>query len=297
MKILESIIVILTGITFGLFLLGVQRKLVARVQRRYGPPIWQQFIDVAKLFSKSSISHGFVFDMGVMMALGGTMATLLFVPVGRFQVLSMSGDFIVVVYLMAVASLGMAMSAVNSGNPNASIGVMRALTQMFGYELPYLVVMMGLIYAYRTSSILGLAQAQQDGLLNWNLFKAPIGAIVVFVSMFGISGKKPFDTPIAPAEIASGPMVEYSGKFLGTLTLMHALVIFVDISLFVNIFLGGASNYWIFLLKVLAVFSLMTLIASVIPRFRVEQVVTFNWKWPLFFSTVQAIILVAVGVK
>lgn len=297
MKILESAAVIITGIVFGLFLLGVQRKLVARVQRRYGPPIWQQFIDVAKLFSKSSISHGFVFDMGVMMALGGTIATLLFVPIGKLQVLSMSGDFIVVVYLMAVASLGMAMSAVNSGNPNASIGVMRALTQMFGYELPYLVVMMGMMFAYRTSSILGMAQVQQGGILNWNLFRVPIGAIVVFISMFGISGKKPFDTPIAPAEIASGPMVEYSGKFLGSLTLMHALVIFVDISIFVNVFLGGASNYWFFLLKVLAVFSLMVLISSVIPRFRVEQVVTFSWKWPLFFAVIQSVILVATGVR
>ncbi|MDK2865203.1 MAG: NADH-quinone oxidoreductase subunit [Thermotogota bacterium] len=297
MKILESAAVIITGIVFGLFLLGVQRKLVARVQRRYGPPIWQQFIDVAKLFSKSSISHGFVFDMGVMMALGGTIATLLFVPIGKLQVLSMSGDFIVVVYLMAVASLGMAMSAVNSGNPNASIGVMRALTQMFGYELPYLVVMMGMMFAYRTSSILGMAQVQQGGILNWNLFRVPIGAIVVFISMFGISGKKPFDTPIAPAEIASGPMVEYSGKFLGSLTLMHALVIFVDISIFVNVFLGGASNYWFFLLKVLAVFSLMVLISSVIPRFRVEQVVTFSWKWPLFFAVIQSVILVAMGVR
>ncbi|HCZ07217.1 MAG TPA: proton-conducting membrane transporter [Thermotogae bacterium] len=297
MKILESAAVIITGIVFGLFLLGVQRKLVARVQRRYGPPIWQQFIDVAKLFSKSSISHGFVFDMGVMMALGGTIATLLFVPIGKLQVLSMSGDFIVVVYLMAVASLGMAMSAVNSGNPNASIGVMRALTQMFGYELPYLMVMMGMMFAYRTSSILGMAQVQQGGILNWNLFRVPIGAIVVFISMFGISGKKPFDTPIAPAEIASGPMVEYSGKFLGSLTLMHALVIFVDISIFVNVFLGGASNYWFFLLKVLAVFSLMVLISSVIPRFRVEQVVTFSWKWPLFFAVIQSVILVAMGVR
>ena len=177
----------------------------------------------------------------------------------------------------------MAMGMVGSGNPNASVGVARALTQMLGYELPYLVVLSGVMFHYKTSSVSAIMNAQGDG---WNLFKMPVGAIVAFISLLGMLGKKPFDTPIAPAEIASGPMVELSGKYMGLLMLMHTFSIFVEISLFVDIFLGG-GNYLVFLLKFTIVWIMAVLISAILPRFRIEQVVKFYWKVPLSLAFLQ----------
>ncbi|RDI92108.1 membrane bound hydrogenase, MbxM subunit [Thermosipho africanus Ob7] len=283
--ILKVMAVLFTGFFVGLTLEGVARKVIARIQRRYGPPWYQNFIDLFKTFSKHGITHGWIFDFGVLMALGGTIATLAFVPLGNLIAFPGLDNVFIILYLWAIGALGMAMGMVGSGNPNASIGVARALTQMMGYEVPYLVVLAGVMFYYKTSSVSALMYSQAD---KWTLLKMPIGGIIAFVSLMGMLGKKPFDTPIAPAEIASGPMVELSAKYMGFLMLMHTFSIFVEISMFVNIFLG-ISNYFTFLIKFTIVWILATMISAVLPRFRIEQVVKFYWKVPLSLAFVQVL--------
>ncbi|EKF49265.1 membrane bound hydrogenase, MbxM subunit [Thermosipho africanus H17ap60334] len=283
--VLKVAAVLFTGFFVGLTLEGVARKITARIQRRYGPPWYQNFIDLFKTLSKHGITHGWIFDFGVLMALGGTIATLAFVPLGNLVAFPGLDNVFIILYLFTVGALGMAMGMVGSGNPNASIGVARALTQMLGYEIPYLVVLSGVMFYYKTSSVSGLMNAQADG---WTLIKMPIGAIIAFVSLMGMLGKKPFDTPIAPAEIASGPMVEVSSKYMGLLMLMHTFSVFVEIAMFVNIFLG-VSNYFTFLLKFVVVWIIATMISAVLPRFRIEQVVKFYWSVPLSLAFVQVL--------
>lgn len=283
--ILKVMAVLFTGFFVGLTLEGVARKVIARIQRRYGPPWYQNFIDLFKTFSKHGITHGWIFDFGVLMALGGTIATLAFVPLGNLIAFPGLDNVFIILYLWAIGALGMAMGMVGSGNPNASIGVARALTQMLGYEVPYLVVLSGVMFYYKTSSVSALMYSQAD---KWTLLKMPIGGIIAFVSLMGMLGKKPFDTPIAPAEIASGPMVELSAKYMGLLMLMHTFSIFVEISMFVNIFLG-ISNYFTFLIKFTIVWILATMISAVLPRFRIEQVVKFYWSVPLSLAFVQVL--------
>ncbi|QTA38059.1 NADH-quinone oxidoreductase subunit H [Thermosipho ferrireducens] len=285
MTVLKVIAVLATGFFFGLTFEGIARKVIARIQRRYGPPWYQNFIDVFKALSKHGISHGWIFDFGILMALGGTIATLAFIPIGNLVAFPGLDNIFVITYLFAVGALGMAMGMVGSGNPNASVGVARALTQMLGYEIPYLVVISGVMYYYKTSSVSGLMTAQGD---TWNLVKMPIGTLVAFISLLGMLGKKPFDTPIAPSEIASGPMVELSAKYMGLLMLMHTFSIFVEVALFVDIFLGQ-SNYFTFLLKFAIVWILATMISAVLPRFRIEQVVKFYWTVPLGLAFVQVL--------
>lgn len=289
--ILLGIALLLLAFIYTVTLEGIARKIVARIQRRYGPPFWQNFIDIFKGLTKHSISHGFIFDFGVLMALGGTIATVLFIPAGSLVVFPGLDNVFVVIYLLAIGLLGMAMSAVGSGNPNASIGIGRALTQMLGYELPFLMVLLGVFFQYKNSSISELVTIQiENG--AYNAWIMPIGALVAFISLMGMLGKKPFDTFIAPAEIASGPLVEYSGKFLGMLLIQHSLATFIEVGLFVNLFLGGGRTLWEFLLKFFAVYFLAVILSSIMPRFRVEQVVKFYWKWPLILSFVQIGIII-----
>jgi len=290
-------------IAFGLLLIafffqvtieGFQRKVTARVQRRVGPRWYQTFIDIFKALSKSSISHGFIYDFGVMMALGGTMATVVFVPFSGIVAFDGLDTFFVIIYLLAIGSLGMAMSAVGSGNPWASIGVMRALTQMVGYEVPFMIVVLGMIHAYGTSSISALAEVQAGGFMNWHLFRMPLGAIVGFISLMGMLAKKPYDTPIAPAEIASGPLVEYGGKHLGMLMLQHEFAVFIEVGLFVNLFLGGGGLI-AYMIKYAAVYLFATMISAVLGRFKIEQVVYNFYKVPLALALIQTAVVVFTG--
>ena len=205
------------------------------------------------------------------MALGGTIATVFFIPAGSLAVFPGIDNVFVVIYLLAIGLLGMAMSAVGSGNPNASIGIGRALAQMLGYELPFMIVILGVFFHHRTSSLSDLVSIQiAQG--AYNVWLMPIGGVVAFISLIGMLGKKPFDTFIAPAEIASGPLVEYSGKYLGMLMIQHAFATFIEIGLFVNLFLGGGRTLWEFLLKFLIVYFSIVIISATIPRFRVEQI-------------------------
>ncbi|WGS64858.1 respiratory chain complex I subunit 1 family protein [Marinitoga aeolica] len=290
-----AVALLLLAFFWQITLSGIQRKVTARIHRRVGSPWYQNFIDLFKAWSKSSISHGFIYDFGVLMALGGTIATLIFVPAGNLIVFKNLDNFFVIVYLLAIGSLGMAMSAVGSGNPWASIGVMRALTQMLGYELPYIMTVFGIIYANKTASIHAIAEAQQTmGIMGWNMFRMPLGVIVGFISLMGMLGKKPFDTPIAPAEIASGPLVEYGGKHLGMLMLQHEFATFVEVGLFVNLFMGGGTIIT-FLIKYFVVYMLATMIASVVARFKIDQLVTFYYKVPLALAFIQTAIIIFTG--
>lgn len=280
--------ILLTAFFFGLTFEGIGRKVTARIQKRYGPPWYQNFIDVLKTLTKHGWTHGWIFDFGVLMALGGVIATLSFVPLGDLVAFPGLDNFFVIIYLFTVGALGMAMGMVGTGNPWASIGVARALTLMLGYEVPYLIVITSILYYYKTSNISTIINAQGNA---WNLIKFPIGALVAFISLQGMLGKEPFEAPIAPAEIASGPMVELSAKYMGLLMLMNTFMKFVEISLFVNIFLGGGT-YFVFLLKYLIVWLLAVMISAVLPRFRIEQAVYFYWTVPLLLAFLQAFIIV-----
>lgn len=275
---------------------GILRKINARTQKRYGPKWYQQFRDIFKAMSKTAITHGWVYDFGVIMALGGIMGTVIFMPVAGVVAFPGMDNFFVFIYLFAVGMLGMAMSSVGSGNPLASIGVMRALTQMLGYEVPFMIVIFALIFGHKTSSLSELIGVQQQlGIFGWNLFRLPLGTIVAFVSLMGMLGKKPFDTFIAPAELASGPMVEYGGKQLGMLMVMHELSSFIEVSLFVNLFLGGATSFAEFFAKYFVVYTLTSIISNVLGRFKIDQVVKFYYRVPITMALIQAVIVIFIG--
>jgi len=295
-NILVGLGVALFGFALQTSIGGINRRVVARLQKRVGPKWYQEFIDIFKLLSKRSVSHGWIFDFGVIMALGGIIATAMFMPLtSSFSAFGTYDNFFIFVYLLAVGMLGMAMSASGSGNPWASIGVMRALTTMLAYEVPFMIVVLTIIKLSGSSSLTQIQLFQQAAGHNWFLIALPIGGIVGFLALMGMLGKKPFETYIAPGEIASGPMVEYGGKQLGMLFIMHEITVFIEVSLFVHLFLGGATNIFIFLIKYFLVYTFANLISNVNGRFKIDQVVKFFYKWPLLAAVVQAVIAIYFG--
>lgn len=276
---------------------GITRKTVARMQKRYGPVWYQNFRDQLKCLSKRGPTHGWVFDFGVIMALGGILGAAMFMPVANIVAFPGYDNFFIFIYLVAVGMLGMAMSSCGSGNPLANIGVMRALSQMVGYEVPFMIVVLAMINISGTSSISELVTLQQEN--GWNAVNMPIGFIVGFICLMGMLGKKPFDTYIAPQEIASGPMVEYGGKQLGMLFILHEVSQFVEVSLIVNLFLGGGKDLLDFGVKYFLVYTLAAFISNVLGRFKIDQVLKFYYKVPITLALLQAAltIIFKVGVK
>jgi NADH-quinone oxidoreductase subunit H len=268
-------------IIMGLLYMGIARKVTARIQNRYGPPFYQAFLDVLKLFSKrETASHGVMHSLGPVIAFAGVSTTLLFLPLGKgAPVLHFQGDLFVFLYLIVIGPLGMALGAGESNNPNATIGIARALSLMLGYEIILFMATLPVFVHFKTASIYEVI-LNQGAFPNWAGIKFPLSMLGGLIALQGLLGEKPFDQPIAPHEIASGPMVEYGGKYLGLLQLWHAVGIIVETGLFIDVFFGPQNILWFFL-GTFIVFMLAVVINAVMPRFRIEQAVRFYWGVPL----------------
>ncbi|MGB9824577.1 MAG: respiratory chain complex I subunit 1 family protein [Candidatus Hydrothermia bacterium] len=284
MKILILPLYWMLAIVFGLLFMGIARKVTARIHRRYGPPFYQAFLDVIKLFSKrETASHGVMHSLGPVIAFAGISTTLLFMPLGKgAPVLHFQGDLFVVLYLLVIGPLGMALGAGESNNPNATIGIARALSLMLGYEIILFMATLPVFFYFKTASIYDLI-LKQGTFPKWNAIQFPFSALAGIIALHGLLGEKPFDQPVAPHEIASGPMVEYGGKYLALLQLWHAVAIIVETGLFLNIFFGPQNLLW-FLVGVFAIFMILVMVNALMPRFVIEQAIRFYWGVPLVLA-------------
>ncbi len=309
MKIAGIIFSPIIGVITGLLLTGAARKMVARVEWRYGPPILQPVIDLIKLFFQRPPSHGKTFDYGLIASLAGSIVLVLFLPVGRLCPLSEGGGLLLITYLILIGPLGMALSGGEGANPYVSIGISRKLILSLGYEVTLLLILLSVMSEYDTISIFNVVRAQSEN--GWSLFSWPlvIPGLAYLLILPAILGVKPFDVASAPQEISSGPHVEYGGKYLALSKLEGGLSEFIGIALFVNLFLGGWSipgslhlpagvlgvflGVLVFLAKVAFVFSLNVTVSASFPRLRVEQAVKYLWSWPAFIGLVGLIIVSA----
>jgi len=294
MRIAGFIVSPLLALVIGIFFLGLAKKIMARIHWRYGPPITQPIIDVIRFFSQRSVSHGPLFDLGVVLSLAGSLVVLLFIPLGGIHPLSGSGGLLVILYLMLLAPLGIALSAAEGANPNISIGISRTFLLMMGYEVPLLLVLLAVMTEYQTISIVRIVEAQREAGIA--LFSIPtvLSGVAYILILPAILGVRPFDVAQAAQEISSGPMVEYGGPYLALATIQHALNLVIGISLFVDLFLGGAGNPLTFFLKMLAVFVLGLFVNAVMPRFRIEQAVRYLWGWPTLLALIGLIVVMVI---
>lgn len=284
--ILELTLMPLIAFVVGLFMVLMMRKIAARIQRRIGPPLFQPLYDIIKLYGKQTqVSHGLIHDIGIVMAVGGYVAAETLLPVPGMNGLADKGGVITLAYVMMIPSLGLALGVGQCANPNGSIGISRALTAMAAYDIPFIIVVFGAAYLYGTTNLAEIiAIQQQAGPESWGIARAPLLAIAGLIALQGVMGKHPFEIYIAPHEIATGPMVEMSGKFLGGLFVMQCFQIYTVGVLYTTLFLGGGENWLTFLLKAFAVVAIPMSVAYVFPRYRTEDMVRLMWKWPVMLS-------------
>jgi NADH-quinone oxidoreductase subunit H len=290
-RILQLILYPIAALAVGVFFLGLARKIIARIHWRYGPPLVQPVIDMIRLFYQKSVSHGRMFDLGLIMSLVGAVVVILLLPVGPVCPLSGSGGLLVILYIMLFAPMGIALSGGEGANPNISIGISRQFILALGYEVPFLLVLLTVMVHYRTISIVEVVRAQEG--LRWSITSLPLvlSGVSYFLILPAMLGIRPFDMSSAPQEISSGTMVEYGGKYLALATIEHALMLFISIALFVNLFLGGGGNPVTFFVKMLVVFILGLFIHAAFPRLRIEQAIGYLWRWPTVLALAGLIIV------
>ena len=293
-KILAILVTVVIAFIVGVTYMGIRRKIIARTQNRVGPPIWQNFYDIIKLYVKeSNIHHGVMHHMGPSWFVAMAITAVLFIPVvygsDFFANFNFNGDLILILYLLTFGPLGMALGAGQTGNPNSAIGVTRGLSLMVGYEIPWLFAIIALMVQYHTTSVTDMVRIQQES-GTWFMFSNPWAFIAALMTLPGMFHYSPFDIIGAPAELASGPMSENGGKYLGIFMSAGSVLAFVKLTLFVDIFMGGATNLVELVVKTFAVYMYPVLWSIVSVRFRTEQAIRYFWGWPLFFGVLALIV-------
>ncbi|MBN2460022.1 MAG: NADH-quinone oxidoreductase subunit H [Candidatus Cloacimonetes bacterium] len=265
---------------YGLTLNGLVMKIVARVHGRFGPPLWQPFIDIIKNNAKRTmIYHGTMFFLGPVFRIAGGIGTYLFIPAIHgsevFANFSFSGDLLLVMYFFFFGQLGMALGAGESGHPYSAIAVSRGLAQMTAFEVPFALSVISLAIQYQTLSITGIVSAQQGGILHWTVFTNPLATVAALIALLGMNMHSPFDIVLAPQEIPIGPPTEFHSAYLGLLQTNRAIFNLAKLVLFMNLYFGGATNILILIIKTFSIYMLSVIVGVSFPRFRTEQSIRF----------------------
>lgn len=321
----EPILLVLYVLVFPglLFLFGyallfqyIDRKVVARLQNRVGPPFLQPIADLIKLLSKEDIvpegADSRTMRTIPLLAFAAVTTAFLYVPVFGTSPLAFSGDLIVVLYLMTLPTILIFLVGWTSRNIFATVGGARAVTQLFIYEVPFFLALLGPALAAGSWSISGIVEWQRAH--TWPLIVQPIGLVVGIICLQAKLERTPFDIPDAETEIVAGPFTELTGRKLAVIRLSLDMALIVGSAIIVALFLGGPSIPWttlpwtispgwlaalvgfsVFALKTLAILFLLTLIKSGMGRLRIDQLNDFGWKYLATAAVVQILMVLVVN--
>ena len=270
------------------------RKVVARLQNRIGPRWFQPLADTVKLLSKEEIEpagvNRFLFIGLPLVGLAGALTATLYVPLaGLKPPSSFTGDLIVVIYLLSLLTICIGLAGTITPNRFSMIGATRVLTQVFSYEAPFLLALIGPAMAagsWTISSINFYASS------HWLILTQPLGFVVALIGLMGKLELPPFDAPEAETEIVAGALTEYSGRGLALFKLGKAVELIVGLTLVAAFFLGGINNPLEFLLKTLGLLLVMAGISALMTRFRIDQVVRW-WRYGALLVLGQMLVIIA----
>ncbi len=291
MILLDLVLMFIIAYTFGFLYYGLYRNITARFQRRFGPPVYQSFVDSIKFFLKEdSTSHGWMFYLGPIIMMSGAVMTLFFIPLFNtgesFKGLSEYGNLFLVLYLLVLGPLGNALGVGVGGNPFGVMGVTRGLTRLFALEMPFYIAVIAIMSLSGSADITTIATEQT----TMNAIIYPLLFIGALFSFIGMMGQSPFDVVGAPVEVYSGPASEFSGKFLALLMSQSAIFTFAKLVLMVDLFLGGASGFIELITKTFILFLFVIAFGSLYGRFKTPQSVDFLLKVPTIISIVGLIL-------
>jgi len=286
------------------------RKLYAGIQMRRGPlytgpmGILQPFADFVKLMSKEDLTpiHADrrVFN-SVPVIMGALMLTALTMsPVpGASGLLSFSGDIVFAIVAMTFFCVLVFLAGFSSMSRYSIIGAERAVLQLLGFEIPLMLSMVGVCIFSGSVTISGIV-AQQSGL--WNLVGPQLLGFAIFlIAAQAELERVPFDMPEAEQEIVAGWLTEYSGRKLALIRLARNLELIFIAGIAAALYLGGPLGPstdalapvlfpLYFIAKTLFVILLLAFMKSIFARVRIDQMVSFAWRYLIPLSLVQIMI-------
>ena len=286
----------------ALFLVWLERKVSAVIQRRLGPTevgpygLLQTVADAVKLIGKELITPTAVSRLAFFAAPVVTFlpAPLLVAAIPISEGIAASNLNVGALYLLAisnVALLGILMAGWSSNNKYSLLGAMRAVAQNISYEIPMLLSLVAVVLMAGSLKLSDIVAAQSIPFI----LLQPFAFFTYFICSIAESNRTPFDIPEAESELVAGYHTEFTGMrfalfFLGEYT--QVFVLSAAVTLF---FLGGWRGPWLpapvwFMLKTYLVIFVVMWLRWTYPRLRSDQLMNFNWKFLLPASILNLLI-------
>src|SRR6266566_2018114 len=295
----------------------LERKILARMQNRYGPNrlgpfgLFQPIADGIKMLIKEDIvparADKVVHFLAPVILAAIAILTLGVIPYGRNMTpFTINGGILFFFAVGSVTELAVFMAGWASNNKFSMLGAMRAIAQMFSYELPLIIAVLPVVMVVGSLMPDRIVAAQAEytyGIVpRWFVF-TPWGCvafILFFVSGLVESNRTPFDVPEGESEIVAGHMTEYSGFKYATFFMAEYIGMFAVTGLAATLFLGGwhsplsvlefIPSYVWFFTKLSALLLVYVWLRGTLPRTRIDQIMNFAWKFilPMSFTCVIA---------
>jgi NADH-quinone oxidoreductase subunit H len=296
------------------FLTLYERKLLARMQRRYGPNragprgLLQPFADLIKMVRKEAFAPQAAIDVlyicAPAFAAFTALAAFSVIPWGEgWQIwhYHVNGEVanvqISLILIFALGSLGIYGFIVGgwaSESKYSLLGSMRTCAQMVSYEVALALSVLGVVLMAHSLSLSVIVQKQID---SW-WYAAPqiIGLACFFIAGIAETNRPPFDLPEADTELVGGYSTEYSGMRWGLFQMAEYANVIVLSALTITLYFGGWEGPWAplgplwFFLKLLIAISVFIWLRATLPRLRYDQLMRFGWKVLLPIATINAVI-------
>jgi len=307
-KVAVVLLVLLTSVAYAVWM---ERKVVARIQSRWGPylvgphGLLQPVADGLKFLFKEDIEprevDRFVYYLAPFVAFTMAFASIAVIPFGEsitlfghkidFQITSLNVGLLFILAVTSLGVYGIALAGWSSNSKFPLFGGLRSSAQMISYELSLGLALVGVVLVSGSLNLREIVE-QQHGL--WNIVRQPLGFLLYFIAAIAETNRTPFDLPEAESELVGGFHTEYSSYKFAMFFIAEYANIFTVSCLATLMFFGGWLGpvfgppllrallpiLW-FCLKVFCFVFTYIWIRGTLPRFRYDQLMSFGWKFLL----------------
>ncbi len=339
-KAIFAVAVVLVTMTCCLYTVLLERKVAAWAQGRVGPcrttmpiisaiPLLGKFLtyggfiqmvaDGGKLFLRQEPIpehvNKFYYCLAPCFALAPALITIVMIPYSSYidpetgketalMLCNMNPGFVFVMAISSLGVYGVVLGGWASNSKYPFLGSIRGSAQLISYELSMVLSLLPVVLltsgnAENPLSLFSIVQEQKD---FWNVFLAPLSAILFFVALLAEMNRQPFDMPESETDTVGGFHTEYGTFKFGLFYTGEYLHMIIGSTLFSMFFLGGwhalpflptfgltgipSAILGIVCLvgKILFVLFVIVWIRWTVPRFRFDQVMNVGWKLLLPFA-------------
>ena len=229
LKVVVVTVVLLLAVSYTVLL---ERKVVGRIQNRWGPSrvgpfgLLQTLVDGAKLFFKEDLTPTAVYKpvylLAPIIALGCSLISIAVVPFGApgvgpqgvdlFDISNVNIGLLVILGVTSISVYGVALAGWSSNNKYSLLGSLRSSAQMISYELALGLSLVGVVLRTGSLNLRDIVATQSHGILSWNVLGGFqfLAFFIYLMSAYAETNRSPFDLPEAESELTGGYHTEYS---------------------------------------------------------------------------------------